>query len=151
LIDCCKLGPETKGFFAIHLFLSASGCGAIPAPDILSIALANSWENKAMTMTDTPPTKLKGVNVQFNEADLARLDDWRRRQSRILPLATSIRALVNLALKAAKDGKRKDTAAQNHKGPALKAGPIGFDGYRKRRLWKCPSLFSNPQGPIFQA
>ncbi len=68
-----------------------------------------------MTMTEISPDKLRGINVQFKESDLARLENWRRQQPKIPPLATTIRALVFLGLKAASaDTKRpssKDTAA----------------------------------------
>ena len=53
------------------------------------------------------------IQARFDGLDFARIEDWRRAQTRIPPLAETVRMLVKLGLDAERraKGRTKDKAA----------------------------------------
>jgi hypothetical protein len=49
------------------------------------------------------------IQARFDGLDFARIEDWRRSQTRIPPLAETVRLLVKLGLDA--EGRAKERAA----------------------------------------
>jgi len=47
------------------------------------------------------------IQARFSELDFAQIEDWRRLQSRIPPLAETVRILVKRGLEAERGGRKR--------------------------------------------
>lgn len=64
--------------------------------------------------------------IRFPQSEYEQVDNWRRRQPRVPPLATAVRVLVQEALKAADASPAKTSPATDlSKRPAVKDGLLG--------------------------
>jgi hypothetical protein len=93
--------------------VSCDSARQMPSAFLIRILLGNWYAAQAQLLCMRLPMSGNGVAIQarFSELELDEIENWRRAQRKIPPLAHAVRALVQRGLKAVQDDQSEERAA----------------------------------------